>query len=445
MPKLILRIRTQKFQPVELFNWYVFTDSGILDSAGSGSQQLMIEKVGALGEWTSDPSNVTVLVSSTDVLSMQVSVPGRSRGQIQKALPYVVEEFVAEDIDNVHIAHGIIERGKPVDCSIVSKDLIDSWLNIISASDAVPGLLMLDADAFPNVPQELHIYIGEREVMLRGADLIMSTDMTALQSILAAHLTEQYPIKETEDGEAQDRIDEQPSFELNVHLHGGNLSVLERTQLETICGVNLHWVEHDMHALSESEYLIQKVIERTKNAGSGELPAINLLQGQYRPARAVNKNWYKWRPVAAMALILCGLLLLTETAKSVWIGYKADKLTNESVLLYKDIFKSDRRVTAAGLQRRMAAHLGKGNNEQAGFLNILGRLSKILGTQVSKPKLENLSFNNTRGELTTQILVADFEMLESIKKALINNGFNVEIRTAEQKGELVSARLLLKS
>ena len=445
MPKLILRIRapesTSAIEPdAERYEWFLFANSGSLDASGEGILADMAVALSDQEEWISNPANVTVMAPGSQMLFMQAIVPGKSRNQMHKALPYVVEEFLAEDLDQVHIAHRALKRGMPVECCIVSKNLMDSWLEALDSAGLKAGLVMADTDVLPTEKQQLHIFIGSNEAFLKGPNLMLNCGKQNLAQLLDIYLQQLFP----SDVDNEEEEDQHHSEPFPIHLHNSDLEAIEKSRLEAGVHANIKWIVHDNQSLTETEYLVQRAIERQAPSIPDSQRPLNLLQGIYQPATSTSDSWLRWRSVAAMAVALCVLLLVTEGIKGLWIGHKADKLTDQSIALYKDIFKNDRRINAATLQRRMAAHLGENQNDQVTFLDMLGGVAKVLGAQSSKPNLENLNFNNTRGELTAQLRVTNFEVLESVKTALIANGLTVEIRTAEQKGNQITARLLLR-
>jgi len=450
MPKLIVRIRApENVSNTEgdvdnRYEWFVFANSGSLDASGEGIRTEMAEALSGLDDWINDPANVTVLVPGSHTLYMQAIVPGKSRSQMQKALPYVVEEFLAEELDQVHIAHRPLIRGKAVECCIVSRNLMEAWLEVLNSAGLNPGLMIADTEVLPIDGQQLHIFVGSNEALLKGPDLMLSCGRQDIVQLLDMYLLKRFP-SDTHEGDDESSDDLVHTSEICIHLHNQDLEAIEKSRLEAGTRVQIDWVLHENQSLTETEYLVQRAIERQLPSRADSHRPLNLLQDRYQVLSSTSDAWLRWRSVAVMAMALCALLLITEGVKGLWIGYKADQLTEQSLALYKDIFKNDRRINAATLQRRMAAHLGENQDIQPVFLNMLGSISKVLGAQSSKPNLENLNFNSTRGELTTQLRVTDFEVLESVKTALITNGLSVDIRTAEQKGNHVIARLLLRN
>ncbi|MCY4563345.1 MAG: type II secretion system protein GspL, partial [Gammaproteobacteria bacterium] len=87
-------------------------------------------------EWALNPANVVLLAPGQHVLSVTCEVPGRNAGQIRRALPYVVEEFIAGNIEGSHIASGPVRRGQPIRCCIIDDGLLRDWL----ACPGAPGI-----------------------------------------------------------------------------------------------------------------------------------------------------------------------------------------------------------------------------------------------------------------------------------------------------------------
>ena len=127
--RLFIRIAAAKgLDPHELgsLEWLLLDRSGALVSQGSGDLS-MLERLVDL-KTLQDPADVVLLVPTEHSLSMRCTVPGRTVGQMRRALPYVVEEYLAGDIDTMHIAAGAVKRNSPVDVVLIERAVLQSWL-----------------------------------------------------------------------------------------------------------------------------------------------------------------------------------------------------------------------------------------------------------------------------------------------------------------------------
>ncbi len=84
-------------------SWVAVDDTGaLLGTIGSGALAQAAAAAGA--------RQVVVLVPAVDVLRARASVPLRSGPRLLQALPFALEDQLAEDVDSLHFAAGRSER-----------------------------------------------------------------------------------------------------------------------------------------------------------------------------------------------------------------------------------------------------------------------------------------------------------------------------------------------
>ena len=71
---------------------------------------------------------VIVLVPGTDVILTSVTVPTRNRNRMAAAVPYLLEEQLAADVDESHFALGERDAEGRVAVAVVSRARMDAWL-----------------------------------------------------------------------------------------------------------------------------------------------------------------------------------------------------------------------------------------------------------------------------------------------------------------------------
>ena len=135
--------------------------------------------------------------------------------------------------------------------------------------------------------------------------------------------------------------------------------------------------------------------------------------------------------------ILLGVLSMST--KAWWAGTQADSLEAETATLFKDIFP-DARPTR-NIRRELANRLGQRTDDSAGFLVLLDQLAAALDAGV---KVRSMNYAESRGEMTTEIVLDNFDQLESVKTRLQDQGVAAEVASAEQAEEGVRARLRIK-
>ena len=360
----------------------------------------------AADAWARNPANVVVLVPGEHVLSVTCEVPGRSIGQIRRALPYVVEEFVAGDIERTHLASGPVRRGQPVQCRLIEEDLLNDWLGCLTALGIRPGFLVSEAELLPVEPRAASVLIENGHVMLRTAEQAATIDRGNLLPALSA-------------------------LDLDrVTLIKGALTDIEASQLE----IEIERVS----APGGGAGLLGFLADRWRR----QRPVLNLLQGEYAPDSPGSADAGRWRNVALFAAAWLVLGFAAMVATGISSSIQADALESESLALYRNIFPQDRTATVQNVRRRLQARLGE-RPEVAGksMIGFTGDLAAVLDNSMA---LVGIDYHQARGEFATELLVRRYDDVDRVREALQARGVDAEITSAEQVEQGVQARLRMK-
>ncbi len=363
---------------------------------------------GASNDWTRNPTNVVVFVPAEYVLSISCEVPGRSASQIRRALPYVVEEFIASDIDRTHLASSAPRRGQPVRCAMIDEGLLRDWLVCLAGLGVHPGYLVPETEMLPLEPQGASLLSENGRVLLRAEDQAASIDRGNLIPVLA-------------------------SLDLDrLVLIGTELTDLEASQLDLEIGT----IEPD--ASMGDGGVLAYCAQRWPASDS----PLNLLQGDHAPILPEKVEAARWRGVAWLATAWLVLGLAGMAASGIWSSIQADALENESMAVYRDIFPGDRTATVQNIRRRMQAQLGE-RPATVGrpIIDFAGDLAAVMDGSMT---LMGIDYNEARGEFATEILVRRYDDVERIREALEARAVEAEITSAEQVEKGVQARLRIR-
>lgn len=410
MPKLFIRLLGPAIRHDEGFlieaAWLIQEDNGQIRAKGETDFRGLSELVDPTTDWIRQPNNIVVTVPSEHVLSLSCSVPGRSTGQVRRALPFVVEEFVSTDIDDLHLATGELSRRAPVRCNLVEHRLLVDWLDCLAALDIRPGFLFSEAELLPVADGEATLLLDGPLVLLRTADQALALDRDNLLLALSA-------------------LDVS-----RIRVVYGALSELEAGQLDPEVELDVTEAETG-DAPSSLAYLASRSVEDGN---------INLLQGRYLARQPRNPVWQRWNQAAALAAVWIGLVFVTMIAEALYANHRADGLEASSVALYRNIFPAEQRII--NVRRQMQAKLGDRGDAGSGFIGYLGDLSAAMDESA---RIMSLSYTDDRRELAVDLTVPGFEAVEQLKGNLETRGVVVEITSAEQQTDAVRARLRIRS
>ena len=109
-----------------VLHWVVGQQDQII-AQGQATGPTLNQQLGALDPEALESANIVVVIPTEQVLLLSCQVPGRNSGQIRQALPYALEEYVAADIESMHIAAGSIKAGQTIHCALIGDEQMSRW------------------------------------------------------------------------------------------------------------------------------------------------------------------------------------------------------------------------------------------------------------------------------------------------------------------------------
>lgn len=359
-------------------------------------------------------SRVIVLVPGIDVLLLNAQVPTQNRQRLLKAMPFLLEEQLASDIEDLHFAPGERRSDGTVPCAVVARSRMDEWLARLREFHIQPDVLAVDFLALTFVPGVWTLYKDLNGVSLRSG----------LQSGLFVELDNLVPMLEV----ALDQAGAQRPARLRI------LDADMQTALPDLTALNIEFT----HEPYDAQAFLQLAQDIDRNN------TINLLQGDYSRRERIGKLWRPWVPVAALAAAFVVLHLSLSAMDYLHYKKQVQELQAEVEKTYLSAFPNEKRVPNAKVQ--MEQHLkelrGGGKGGGAGFLNLLGSAAGILK---NTPGLELRGVRYKEGKLDIDMTVRDLQILDKLKQLLTQQAaVDVEIVSATARGDIVESRLQLR-
>ena len=411
MRRLFVRIKAPVVRTEEgvdaTVDYLVHDDDGVAEAVGQTNVAGLAEFVEMNAPWAVDPARVVVLVSVSDVLSASCEVPGRSVAQMRRAVPYAVEEFVADDIDTMQVACAALVRNEPVRCLVARRSSVEEWLALLAAAGVQPGFLTADAMALRNDGKVVDVLFEDDHALVRAGEQMACVDLPNLAEVLAG-------ITEGTD----------PERGAVLRLINGTSSDLPGLDLD---GFDVEEVPAEISVLG---FL----------AGEFDGGAVNLLQGDYAVRRRPTGAWSRWRPVAAVAAfwLLVGMVALA--AQGFWADYQASRFQEEAVELYRTLYGVDR--VAGNPAARMRRLLGQTTGTDDSFYRLTGQFGEGLSEISGQYELRGVTYSTRRG-LDADLVISDDAVLERLGASLRRVGLDMEVISTDsaQSGGRIGARL----
>lgn len=323
--------------------------------------------------------------------ALAVRLPTQKSRWLRQALPYAVEELLAEDVEQLHLALGEQLADGRHRVIAIRRDLLAGWLRQLSGCGLLVAAIYCDADLLPRT--------GRQVVLLENRGLLGG----ACEERLAFTL-QQWPALA-------------PICEELSAVHG--------VDNEPPCGFEPY------QSIADPYRLLQR----------GQAAAVNLAQGDLlvettRPSQVISR--------VVVSLLCLGLFLqLGITVAQGWyLQRQADYFSESSRALYKTLFPED--VRLVNIRAQFDEHLSQSNSAQQGrFFELLKPLSEVLQSMPSHLGVTQLNFDEGSGALALQVVATDFAQLELLRQKLSATGLAVQVGSASREGDGVTARVVL--
>ena len=327
---------------------------------------------------------------------------------MRRAVPYAVEEFVAEDIDTMQVACADPVRNEPVRCLVAPRSSMEDWLALLAAAGLQPGFLTADAMALSDEAAVASVLFEQDHALIRSGDQVASVDVPNLNGILGSVVGK--PAGADQPPPVLRLINARPT---DVGLWQGDDLELEEVAVET----------------SVLEFL----------AGEFDRRAVNLLQGDYAVKHRPTDAGSRWRTVAAAAGVWLGVGLAVLAAQGFWADYQAAQFRQQAVDLYRDLYGVDR-VTSnpAARMRRM---LGQTSGAEATFHGLTGRFGAGLTSIAGQYELRGVTYSPNRG-LDAEVILSNDAVLERLGTSFRGQGLDMTVISTETApGGRIDARV----
>ena len=346
---------------------------------------------------------ITIVMPGEDVLFLQAEVPGKNIQRVQQAVPYVLEDSVIDDVDDLYFAISKPNTApdNQYDISVINSDYFESVIKQLETVGIYADVMT--ADYFLN-ENNILLFDGER-IVFNSDKLKFSSDINGLKNIS----------KDVLDGaklvDCSGEKQGEGSFENK--LKDFNLDVLNCNDASLV-------------------YLI-------KNCSNH--PSVNLLQGTYKKKKDWSSTSKKWLPAAALFLVW----LIVQGGVFVFdyidLNDKNKRLNLEITNIYKQSFPQSRRIIDAKAQMKQKLDQLRKSKGKSGrsFTNMLSASARVFSTSKG---LIIKSLRYYDGRINLEVQIASLQALDKLKEQLQKeNGYQVEVQNASSGKETVTAQL----
>ena len=391
MPDTLL-IHYRPTQP-EAATWSLANDAGELTSritTGTLEDAAEIAK----------QHRVVVLLDNTSVHINSVTLPVRNQQKLLRAIPFALEEDIADDVEAMHFVASKIINDQPTAVASINRNHLDVILDSFSNAGITVDSIIPDSICLAANPNQWCALFHNNEVTLQtGALNGHIYDLELFDTVLLTELKNQ----------------DKPEKILLFHNSNDSLPDTSSFTDEDIEIVNVQYNTHPLVIYANHYKLASE---------------LDLLQHEYKPQRTGVFDWRQWRLAASLGIIWLALSLGITGYQLYQTNQKNSALNSEITNIYKSAFPESKRIINPRLQMEQKLKELKVGGTGAGdnMISLIANSSHALATEPDIT-VQTLNFRNGRLDITI-----NSKNLKAIQD--LNNRLN---KAPEIKSEIVSS------
>ncbi len=364
---------------------------------------------------------IIVIVPATELLLMSTTVPSRNRQKILSAVPYILEEQLASDVEQLHFVIDTPDAAGQVTTLVVEHQKMKSWLNLLRMHGVEPHAIVADLCCLPqsDMAQWTLLLEGDTVLVSTGINQGFAVDRDNLLLILRSAL------------QAQEGAADRPQ-QLRLITAGSDD---EEPLIEAPGEFDLVISRED--GIEDTLLLLAQ--------GLDEKRTLNLLQGQYSRRDQMGKLLRPWRATAVMLALLMLLSGGTTVADYFRLNDEKAALKGHIEQTYLATCPGAKRIVNPEAQMKQCLKKLRGGGGGNGGDELLVMLSSVGDALKATAglQLQRLSYRN--GQLDIALAISDIQGLDKLKQRIIRDAaLQVEILSATSRNSRIEARLQLK-
>jgi general secretion pathway protein L len=395
----------------------------VVDGSGARRSPPVTGPIAEAAKEVGDRS-VIVLVPASSVLTTAVNIPIKAGARLRAALPFALEEQLADDVENLHFAAGQRGENGLLTASVVAHSQMQEWVSILEDAGIAATQIIPENHGLAKIPGTMSLLVAEDQIMFNdGAESefvmqgVKPSDALAVAGAL---------------DDAESDSDSQGRGHLLVYCEPA-----EEARFEHDWNVLRHELASvDINLLPDGVLPRLAVTVAAKRG-------VNLLQGPYAVKVEYGSMIRPWRYAAAL---LVGFFVIGFMAK----GFDYYRLSAEQEAL-REQFTQEYRLMRPGDTSEIT--------DPVRYVDAIKRSSgAIVSTDVFLPTMHQLSvalqqnqsaeieaISYRAGVIDVRLLAPDVATLDNIQKIVSTSGrFNASIQSTDQVGDKVSSRIQIR-
>jgi len=393
----------------------------LCNAAGELTGKITTGPLAELSEVAADRPAI-VLLNSQCLHINQLLLPTQNLQKLLKAVPYAIEEFIADDVDDFHFVVSKNKHDNSTSVVGIKKTTLENIIQVFQAANInvekiIPDALCLAADnkqwVCLNYKNTSYLQTDITNGMLMSHDLLPYVLTNKLQDETQTQPEKILLFSEQENTTAFDQLKtENISDDDNIEV----VNIVYNTHpLVVFCGNYKHAIP------------------------------LNLLQYEFKPKRKTSGYWQHWRLAASLAAIWLILHLgLTSFQRA---QLKETNVATKAKIerIYKKSFPESRKIINPRVQmeQKLKELKGAAGNSNKGLIFLLAESFGTLSHDKENITLQSLTFRNNRMDIGLES--SNLQAVENLNKNLNGNkNIKSEITSSSSEKDKVKGNLRIE-
>lgn len=376
-----------------------------------------------------DKHKTVVLLDNTAVHVNTVKLPIKNRQKLLRAVPFALEEQLADDVDDLHFVAGKPTSDNMVPVAAIKHETLKNIINRFKDAGIEPVAIIPDALCLTANSKQWSILLHGDKLNVqfdtfKGGEF----DKNVISKLLTSNLEQQ-----TENTPEkiilftpEDSIKNSDDKKIVEKLISSISSCID----DGIEFVNISYNTHPL-VIYCGQY---------QNA----MP-LNLLQDAYKPKHKGNIEWHHWKLAASLAVIFLCLHLGSAGTQYYDLLEKNDQLRTQINKIYKTTFPQSKKIVNARVQMETKLNGLRGNssNTSSGdIVELLASSASALSTE-KDITLQSINFRNNRMDI--ELTGTNLQAVESLNKKLNSQSeIKAEITTSSSEKNQVKSSIRIQ-
>ena len=405
-------------------------------------QEWLLSKTSENKQFASD--NVIILLPGILATLHRLKVSESQKKHLAQALPYLLEENLAAEVDTFHFAHHSSDADDRVDVAMVTRESLQSLTQLLDSVQIEPAFIIAENQLFlenrvtgepadSTCDNEIALYC-ENEYIHISDKHKNSVQTLPLAGFLA--IFEQYCQQLLASDIFLDK-EKQPCIKIHYidcdeAAATGLAETIKEKFSEIIISFRVHNTSYGFLPMLVERFLCNKQKNKIIDFRDGSLIGLKQLQ----------KYWHAWRFTGIAAGFFFMLTLFFYLGTGWFYQHKSKELRRQAISFYQQVYPQDRSVVdvRTSLERKLRGI--KNLNKDDTFLTLLKRMSQA-DTTSKKIRPRSMDYNAAGKKLSMDVFSPNYEELNSYVDLLRKQKLKVVLATANQTDKHVLAKLTI--